>query len=53
LPAFGVVSHVISKFSQKKNFWLWRDGYCYDFYRFFRFFSLGSSYVYSRFGYGY
>jgi len=49
LPAFGIISHIISTSAKKTNIWLFRYGICYDFNRCCWIFSLGSSYVHSRF----
>ncbi|RHY18088.1 hypothetical protein DYB32_010438, partial [Aphanomyces invadans] len=53
LPSFGIISQVISTFVKNPNFWLFRYGLCNDFYRYFRFYCLGTSYVYSWFRFRY
>jgi heme/copper-type cytochrome/quinol oxidase subunit 1 len=45
IPAFGIISHVVSSFSQKKFLVIW-NGLCYVSYWSFRFYCLGTSYVY-------
>merc|ERR1711966_252041 len=51
LPAFGIISHIVSTFSKKTCFWYIR----YDLRNvidwYFRFYCLGTSYVYRRFRY--
>ena len=49
LPGFGIISHIISAISNKTYFWLFRYGLCYDINWYFRFYCMGSSYVYCRF----
>jgi hypothetical protein len=46
LPGFGIVSHVIAKFSAKKHIWVYWDGICYGFDWCFGFYCMGASYVY-------
>ena len=53
LPAFGIVSHIISTFSSQAYFWLSRHGLCYGCYWFCWLYCVGAPYVYSRSGCGY
>jgi len=50
IPGFGIISQVIATFSQKKYFWLFRNGLCYVINWIFRIYCMGSPYVYSRNG---
>merc|ERR1711862_909933 len=49
LPAFGIISHIVSSTAKKTNFRLFRNGICNVFNWSFRIYSLGSSYVYCWF----
>ena len=46
LPAFGIVSQIVSTFSKKASFWLFRNGLCNGSNWCCWFCSLGTSYVY-------
>ena len=49
IPGFGIISEIISASAGKKNFWLFWYGMCYACYRVFRFYRMGSPYVYCWF----
>ena len=48
LPGFGMLSHIISKECKQTIFGYFRNVLCYDFDWYFRFYCVGSSYVYCR-----
>ena len=47
LPAFGIISEVVSTFSSKTSVWLQLHGICHCANRIFRIHGLGSSHVYN------
>ena len=50
LPGFGIISQVLETVANKTSFWIFRYGLCYGFNWYFRFYCLGTSYVYSWYG---
>lgn len=50
LPASGIISHVISVYSNRPIFGYFRYGLCYGFYWCVRIYCMGSSHVYRRYG---